>query len=86
MSVPRSGALREEIRYRRFENDSLYGKLGSLFGEEAQLLSQYHIMAPFKDQGQSMLEEENLGKQIEALEGAAELEKKVLEFWEKLEL
>jgi hypothetical protein len=78
--------LREEIRHRRFENDSLYGKLGSLFGEEAELLSQYHIMPPFKDQGKSMLEVENLGKQIETLEGAAELEKKVLEFWDKLQL
>ena len=78
--------LREEIRYRRFENDSPYGKLGSLFGEEAELLSQYHIMPPFKDQGKSMLEDENLKTQIEALKGAVELEREVLKFWDQLQL
>ena len=78
--------LREEIRFRRFENDALYGKLGSLFGEEAELLSQYHIQPPFRDEGKSMLEDGNLKRQRETLEGAAELEKKVLEFWDRLEI
>lgn len=78
--------LREEIRYRRFENDSLYGKLGSLFGQEAELLGQYHIMPPFKDQGEIMLQEENLKAQIDALEGAAELEREALKVWIELKL
>jgi hypothetical protein len=78
--------LREEIRHRRFENDLLYREMGDLFGREAEALDQYHIQPPFQDEGQGMLEEGNLGRQIQALEKAAKLEKQVLELWDRLEL
>ncbi len=78
--------LREEIRYRRFENNAIYGKLGALFGQEADVLDRYHIMPPFHDQGKSMLEEVNLKRQIEALESALSLEQKVSSLWDKLNM
>jgi hypothetical protein len=78
--------LQEEIRYRRFDNDAVYRKMGDLFGREAEILSAYHISPPFQDKGRGMLEEDNIRQQIEALQEAAELEKKVLTLWERLEL
>jgi hypothetical protein len=76
--------LQEEIRYRRFDNDAIYRKMGNLFGREAEVLSQYCMQSPFQDEGQSMLQEENLQGQMEALQQAAALEKKVLGLWERL--
>jgi len=78
--------LQEEIRYRRFGNDAVYRKMGDLFGREAEVLSAYHIPPPFQDEGRGMLEEDNVRKQIEALEQAVELEKKVLKLWDRLEI
>jgi len=78
--------LQEEIRYRRFDNDAIYRKMGDLFGREAEVLSSYHIPPPFQDEGRNMLEDENIRQQIEALQQAAELEKKVLGLWERLEI
>jgi hypothetical protein len=78
--------LQEEIRYRRFDNDAVYRKMGDLFGQQAETLSGYHIPPPFQDEGRSMLEDENIRQQIEALRQAAELEKKVLKLWERLEV
>ena len=59
---------------------------GLAFGQEAELLSGYHITPPFHDEGHSMLEEENVRHQIEALQEAVELEKKVLKLWERVEI
>jgi hypothetical protein len=78
--------LQEEIRYRRFDNDAVYRKMGNLFGQQVEVLSRYPIQPPFQDEGKSMLEEENLQQQIEALKQAAELEKKVLRLWDRLKL
>jgi len=78
--------LQEEIRYRRFDNDAVYRKMGDLFGQEAEILSSYHIPPPFQDEGRGMLQDENIRQQIEALEQAVELEKKVLTLWERLEI
>jgi hypothetical protein len=78
--------LQEEIRYRRFDNDAVYRKMGDLFGQEAETLSRYHITPPFQDEGRSMLEEENIRQQIEVLQQAAELEKKILGLWERLQM
>jgi hypothetical protein len=78
--------LQEEIRYRRFDNDAIYRKMGDLFGQQADALGQYSIPKPFQDEGKSMLEEENIRQQIETLRKAAELEKKVLGLWERLKL
>jgi hypothetical protein len=78
--------LQEEIRYRRFDNDAIYRKMGNLFGQQVEVLSHYAIQPPFQDEGKIMLEEENLQHQIEALQQAAELEKKVLGLWDRLEI
>ena len=76
--------LQEEIRYRRFDNSAVYRKMGDLFGREVEALSRYHIVPPFQDEGRNMLEAENVQQQIEALQQAAELEKKVLKLWDRL--
>jgi len=78
--------LQEEIRYRRFDNDALYRKMGDLFGQEVEALSRYPIHPPFQDEGRAMLEDENIHRQIEALQQAVELEKKVVGLWERLEI
>ena len=78
--------LQEEIRYRRFDNDAAYRKMGDLFGQEVEALSAYHIPPPFQDEGRGMLQEASIRQQTEALEQAIELEKKVLGLWERLEI
>ncbi len=78
--------LQEEIRYRRFDNSAVYRKMGDLFDQEVEALSGYHIPPPFQDEGRSMLEEDNVRQQIEALQQAAELEEKVLKLWERLQI
>ncbi|MFC1683333.1 hypothetical protein ACFL0G_03915 [Candidatus Zixiibacteriota bacterium] len=78
--------LQEEIRFRRFDNDAIYRKMGDLFGQEAEALSEYDMKPPFQDDGKSMLQEGNVKRQMEALQQAAVFERKVLGLWERLEL
>jgi hypothetical protein len=78
--------LQEEIRYRRFDNDAIYRKMGDLFGQEAEALDAYKIKPPFQDGGESMLQDSNLKLQMETLQQAAVFERKVLGLWERLEL
>jgi hypothetical protein len=78
--------LQEEIRYRRFDNDAVYRKMGDLFGQQVEMLSRYHIPPPFQDGGSSMLQEENVQQQIEVLRQAAELERKIFKLWDRLKI